>query len=183
MLTSECLSPELIAIIARAVVLIVCSLAGTLSIYLGWRLYRDAVNSKTEGAAETSSLKVKFISAGPGVFFALFGMWLLVTLSNRTTEVSQHPNQPTSTQPFSLPTLKYTSNTQPCTPCKRILLFDGSVTTEKDTIEALNIAIINAAETAKLEPKSKPKNSTLTNSEIVNNLIKLKHSIESQNET
>jgi hypothetical protein len=58
-----------------------------LAIFLGWKLYKDAVLSAVSGEAELSGTRFKLAAAGPGVFFALFGMWLLVKLVDRPLEL------------------------------------------------------------------------------------------------
>ncbi len=78
---------QLFAVGARSVVLVIAALAGTLCLYLGWKLYKDAVVSRTGGALETSSFKVKLAAASPGVFFVAFGTFLLVTLVNKPYKV------------------------------------------------------------------------------------------------
>ena len=111
---------EQIAVISRATALIISAFAGMLCIYLGWRLYRDAKTSSTEGEASTSSLKIKIVAAGPGVFFALFGMWLLTNIVNTKTNVS-----PSS-----------------------ISFYNGGTIEKKDIVDALDIGITDIASTA-----------------------------------
>lgn len=91
-------SPQLIDIIlagARGIVLIVAALAGTLSIYLGWKLYRDAVVSPTKGEAHFRGLTLH-LAGGPGVFLAAFGSWLLVHLAHVQLEMIDTPQARTS---------------------------------------------------------------------------------------
>lgn len=111
---------EQIAVISRAAALIISAFAGLFCIYLGWRLYRDANTSSTEGEASTSSLKIKIVAAGPGVFFALFGMWLLTTIVNTEAHIS-----PSS-----------------------IVFYNGDTIKKKDIVDALNIGITDIASTA-----------------------------------
>lgn len=78
----------LIGAVARAVVLVIAAVSGTLCIYLGWRLYRDAIISRTTGEFNTSGgTKIKLWAAGPGVFFVVFGAWLLVHVVNKEFRV------------------------------------------------------------------------------------------------
>lgn len=70
-----------IAFLFRGINLMLVTLGGILSIYLGWRLYRDGIVSAVESEVRHGD-KWKFAmkALGPGVFFALFGMWILVTV-------------------------------------------------------------------------------------------------------
>jgi hypothetical protein len=75
-------------VVSRGVVLVIAALGGCMSIFLGWKLYRDGVMCNTEGSANNAngwSFTLK--SAGPGVFFAAFGMWLLIQLINQPLEM------------------------------------------------------------------------------------------------
>ena len=79
---------DLVLSITRGSVLLICAFAGVLSIYLGWRLYREAVVSKTSGLLEFKGLRFRLIAAGPGVFLVAFGAWLLVHLVDHPLEMS-----------------------------------------------------------------------------------------------
>lgn len=88
---------DLVMVIARAVVLVIAALGGVLSIYLGWKLYRDGLVSAVDSElSKNESFKIKLSSAGPGVFFALFGMWLLVHLVEKQVVMEDGPVQSTS---------------------------------------------------------------------------------------
>lgn len=76
-------SVDLGLMLSRAALLGLGAIGGLLCIYLGWKLYRDGLLSRTSGEAQSGRFKFKVASAGPGVFFALFGMWLLMTVVNR----------------------------------------------------------------------------------------------------
>lgn len=87
---------------SRAGVLVIASIAAVLCIYLGWRLYKDAVISNTKGEFAGAGIKVRLTAASPGIFLVAFGIWLLITLVNRTAEwedvtaatrSSAHPTQ------------------------------------------------------------------------------------------
>ena len=71
--------------------------AGIFSIYLGWSLYRDRVASKTGGELSLRELKLTLTAAGPGVFLALFGAYLLVSIVNHKVDLSS------SNTPATLP--------------------------------------------------------------------------------
>lgn len=79
---------DLALTLSRGSVLLISALAGVLCIYLGWRLYRDAVVSKTAGLVEYKGLRFRLVAAGPGVFLVAFGAWLLVHLIDRPLEMS-----------------------------------------------------------------------------------------------
>jgi len=65
-------------IAARVLLMFMVSLGAILSIYWGWRLYRDVVVvSQVSGELEVKGLTLKFVSAGPGIVLAGFGAWLL----------------------------------------------------------------------------------------------------------
>jgi hypothetical protein len=75
-------------IVTRAIILVISALAGVMSIYLGWRLYRDSLPSSVEGEAGYKDWTVKMSAAGPGVFFALFGMGIIIYLIANPFEIS-----------------------------------------------------------------------------------------------
>ena len=86
---TTCEAAVLIAVIARALVLLVASLGALICIYLGWRLYKDAVISRSEGTLEGAGWKLTLTAASPGLFLIAFGIWLLISLVNRTTSIEQ----------------------------------------------------------------------------------------------
>jgi len=75
---------HLIQTIGRTLVLIFSTLGSIFSIYLGWRLYKDAMLSPVAGELEMRNIKLRLTAGGPGIFFAAFGMVLLSVL------VTQH---------------------------------------------------------------------------------------------
>jgi hypothetical protein len=77
---------NLIVFIFRGVILVLCTTGGIISIYLGWRLYKDSMLSPTEGTAQFEKFTFRLVSGGPGIFFCAFGMWLLVHLADRTAQ-------------------------------------------------------------------------------------------------
>jgi hypothetical protein len=96
-LLEQCVSSGLIDVTMvafRGIVLVGCAIGGILSIYLGWRLYADSMLAKTEGTAHFSNMRFRLVSAGPGVFFAAFGMWLLVSLSKQTVQLNDQVGLP-----------------------------------------------------------------------------------------
>lgn len=78
---------KLIVFIFRGIILILCTTGGLMSIYLGWRLYKDSMLSPTEGTAQFEKFTFRLVSGGPGIFFCAFGMWLLVHLVDREVRV------------------------------------------------------------------------------------------------
>ena len=74
--------------IGRVVVLILGMCAGTFTIYLGWRLYKDAIVSQTSGELSYKSLKIVLAGGGPGVFLAIFGAYLLVSITGQKVDLS-----------------------------------------------------------------------------------------------
>jgi hypothetical protein len=79
---------QVILAIGRVSVLILGMLAGIFSVYLGWRLYRDAVISKTTGELTYKTVKVALTATGPGVFLALFGTYLLYAIVSLPVDLS-----------------------------------------------------------------------------------------------
>jgi hypothetical protein len=77
---------EIAQILIRGALLLTVSAAGIFSIYLGWRLYRDAVVSKTIGAIEAPSFKLRFSAASPGVVLAGFGAYLVLAVAQHRFE-------------------------------------------------------------------------------------------------
>jgi hypothetical protein len=83
-------SIDLAVVIFRGLVLVIAALGGCMSIYLGWKLYKDGLLSNVDGSFKSNNgWKISLSSAGPGVFFAAFGMWLLVTLVNREISIDE----------------------------------------------------------------------------------------------
>ena len=82
-----CQTVDLIVASSRAVVLIIATIAGIISIVLGWKLYKDVILSKTEGSLKAGSWTIKLAGAGPGVFFVGFGVWLLVKIVGQQVEL------------------------------------------------------------------------------------------------
>lgn len=68
-------------IVARVVMMSLVSLGAIFSIYWGWRLYMEAVQSKVSGEVQYKGIIIKFVSAGPGIVLAGFGAWLLSTVA------------------------------------------------------------------------------------------------------
>jgi hypothetical protein len=71
---------------------IIISLGGILSIFLGYRLFYIASLKNDSGAEFKSALfSGSFTKVGPGVFFALFGAYIMLT--SITTQIDIQSNQ------------------------------------------------------------------------------------------
>lgn len=145
----ECTAMEIIAASSRGLVLVIAALAGTLSIYLGWRLYKDSVLPKTSGEAAMTGMKFKLVAAGPGVFFVAFGMWLLVSLVNRPLALEE-PVKVKALVPASphlqLAQVRQDAKASDCPRClvarRRLEFFDGGRdTTPAQVRDALDYAV------------------------------------------
>lgn len=88
--------------IGRVVVLILGMCAGTFTIYLGWRLYKDAIVSQTTGELSYKSLKIVLAGGGPGVFLAIFGAYLLVSITGQKVDLSSTMTAPQTMAGMSL---------------------------------------------------------------------------------
>ncbi|MET3052119.1 hypothetical protein ABXV19_09865 [Pseudomonas alkylphenolica] len=177
---SPCITPQILAALARSSVLVICAIAGVLCIYLGWRLYKDVVLSHTEGEAKTNRFSIKIVSAGPGVFFAAFGMWLLVTLVNRPYQMSADnapvPEPRLSSFAYSelTPMLRLAADDkadEETTHCFSLVFFDGQRIDKKSMTEALNLAV---REIAKGNPTENINGFTINRNQAINILTKLK---------
>lgn len=103
MTENPCSQVDTVFALARGGVLIIAAIAGIVCIYLGWRLYNDAVVSKSKGEFQGGGLRFTLTAASPGVFLVAFGIWLLITLVNRTatlehTEENVRKEKPTAMQ-------------------------------------------------------------------------------------
>jgi hypothetical protein len=94
-----CDTSEIIMVSARAAILLLCTVGGLLCIYLGWRLYKDVILVSARGEMEAPGFKFKLASGGPGIFLVAFGIWLLLSMSNRTLILEDSGNvKPTAMQ-------------------------------------------------------------------------------------
>jgi hypothetical protein len=83
------MTPEIIAFSTRAIVVILTTLAAIMCIYLGWRLYFEAIKVKGRIDIEAGPLKVSMTTAAPGLFFALFGAGLLLFVLQSRVEYQE----------------------------------------------------------------------------------------------
>lgn len=135
-------------IITRAIVLLIAALGGVLSIYLGYRLYILGVQSTVGGEATSGeNLKAKLTATGPGVFFAAFGMGILIylVLNPPQIETEQQHVTPTAADiqhPASLlqhVDLKKPPRTTPAGTCylkRRFIKLDNGDDLEPDAARA-----------------------------------------------
>jgi len=77
---------------------IIISLGGILSIFLGYKLFYIATVANDSGANFKSALlSASFTKVGPGVFFALFGAYIMATSITTQIEIkSEQGNQSAS---------------------------------------------------------------------------------------
>lgn len=71
------------ALIVKGIVLSLAILAGMLSIYLGYELYLHGVTMTADAGGSFQSTSFWLRGAGPGVFFALFGFFIIAVASTR----------------------------------------------------------------------------------------------------
>jgi len=84
--------------IGRVIVLVLGMLSGTFTIFLGWRLYRDGVVSRAKGELTFKDLRIALTAAGPGVFLALFGAYLLWLIVSQPLELIDRTATPAPTK-------------------------------------------------------------------------------------
>jgi len=79
------LSPEMMRMYERIIVVI----GGVVSIWLGYKLFSHAhIRQDGSGKWKSALFEVSFTRIGPGVFFALFGVYVLATSLNRPIDLS-----------------------------------------------------------------------------------------------
>ncbi|WP_233006898.1 hypothetical protein [Rheinheimera faecalis] len=70
----------------RSVERVISILIGGLSIAAGWHLFLRGIVQEQSAGISTQTIKVSMQKVGPGVFFALFGAWVVINIS--TTQAS-----------------------------------------------------------------------------------------------
>lgn len=78
-----CSQIDLIIAVTRAIVLVICALSGSVSIFLGVRLYQQTISSRSSGELSAMGMKVVLKSSGPGLFLIAFGVIVLLALVSR----------------------------------------------------------------------------------------------------
>ena len=84
-------SAEMVFLIRGAERLIIVGSA-ILSLYLGYRLFIAGIVNKQSGEFSSKSFSVKLLNVGPGVFFALFGTFVLVVMISASLNVFENRN-------------------------------------------------------------------------------------------
>jgi tetratricopeptide (TPR) repeat protein len=72
--------------LGRSVELIIGMLLGGLLCWLGYKLFEIGVSGKASLSAEHGKLKFQLVNASPGIFFALFGSFLIFSGISQTTK-------------------------------------------------------------------------------------------------
>lgn len=85
----ECNGIDLILASGRVLVLVSGMVSGMICIYLGYRLYGEGIKSKSTGEFSFNSIKIAITAASPGIFLALFGSYLMVTIIHKQLELHQ----------------------------------------------------------------------------------------------
>lgn len=86
--TSSIASGGMAMTFARSINLSLAIVAGVICIFLGWKLYRDTIISKTTGDVTWRDFRIKLTSSGPGVFLVLFGAWLIYSVIEQRVNFS-----------------------------------------------------------------------------------------------
>lgn len=74
----------------RSITLMIACLGGIFSIFLGWKLYTKGIESAVQSDLSTDSkFSLKVSAVGPGVFFALFGMYIIIKIVSMQAEVTE----------------------------------------------------------------------------------------------
>lgn len=150
------------------------TLGGILSIYLGWKLYREGIVSAVESEVRHGD-KWKFAmkALGPGVFFALFGMWILVTVIGKevSTESRGEPVEVEEVSGDAAPAAKKVSfwlglipqaqaqtvkRARLCAYYTRTVNYDGDVIAKQDFQTAIDDAV-SALRAGEFDPAAQNK--------------------------
>jgi hypothetical protein len=80
---------DLIIIISRAFVLLICCVIAGMSIWVGAHMYKDTVSSQS--VADVSAMGIKFVmkSSGPGLFLIGFGIFLLSVIVLQQSTIAE----------------------------------------------------------------------------------------------
>ena len=84
----ECSVLDIVLVGGRVAVLLLGMVAGMWCVWLGVRLYGDGVKSRSSGEVSFKSTRIVLTAASPGIFLALFGAGLMVSIVNRPLEMS-----------------------------------------------------------------------------------------------
>lgn len=116
---------DAILAIGRVTVLSLGMFAGTLTIYLGWRLYREGVTSRSQGELTFKNLRVALTAAGPGVFLALFGSYLIWSIVSQPLVLKSRISAPANARFDS----HFLPSTESQVPTLRLLPVQATATT------------------------------------------------------
>src|SRR5262245_60510624 len=76
----------------RMIERIIISLGGILSVYLGYKLFYIAtVKTDSGGSFKSALFSASFTKVGPGVFFALFGAYVMATSITTQIDIKTEP--------------------------------------------------------------------------------------------
>lgn len=89
-------------ILGRSVELVIGMLLGGLLCWLGYKLFEIGVSGKASLIAERGKLKFQLVNASPGLFFALFGSFLILSGITQTTKFKQTRTQGSQNVQISL---------------------------------------------------------------------------------
>jgi hypothetical protein len=91
------IAPEVLRSIERLLVV----LGGILAVYFGYRLFSVAtIRQDAAGKLKTSIFEFSATKVGPGVFFALFGAWVLYSSLNAPVTIGDNTQMPQA-NPFT----------------------------------------------------------------------------------
>lgn len=86
------MEPDLILSFFRGGERLLIVFFGGLSLYLGWSLFKNGVNTEQRAEFKNGNFSVTLQKVGPGVFFALFGAIILWNSTNNVYS-NQSPNE------------------------------------------------------------------------------------------
>jgi hypothetical protein len=89
-------SPENLVVIGRICERLIATAGGVLSLYFGWQLFHSGSEKYQKATMELGGWKVNFSKVGPGVFFALFGMYILYSAITNKADVDTDEDSPES---------------------------------------------------------------------------------------
>jgi|GEM_PF-1643585 len=90
------------AVLGRSVELVIGMLLGGLLCWLGYKLFEIGVSGKASLIAERGKLKFQLVNASPGLFFALFGSFLILSGITQTTKFKETRTQGSQSLQVSL---------------------------------------------------------------------------------
>jgi hypothetical protein len=135
----------------RGLTLLVACGGGIFCIFLGWKLYRDGINSPVSSElSQGNKFRFTMKALGPGVFFALFGMYVIVKIVGTQAETEPVISEEImpQTKGSQLSTFIGEAQAAPqreiarmCFIYYRIKQFDGKTISDQDLRSALSESI------------------------------------------